>query len=99
MDNLPDNACHPKGTFVKAGPNLSSYRNPYSNDTWQAVINVRLNGQILNSPGLNLIHQQKKFPCMSTCQIRNSQYITISHMNPKGTIGIHGAEKDLQGEN
>ncbi len=58
-----------------------------------------LNRHELNSPVLNQFCQQKKFPCIKTCQNRIAKYTSLGHTHPKRATGNGQAKRELCGGN
>ena len=89
MNIIPDGIRPPNGTHITPTSHPSVGGNAYSDDTRQAVLNMWLNGDDLYSPALNQLRQQKKFPCIKTCQNWIAQYTLLGHVHPKRATGNH----------
>ncbi len=98
MADPPNNVCPPDGSHITPYPHPSQGGHAYRNDIQQTVLTMWLNREDLGSLALDLLYQQKKFPCVATCKNWICQFISHGHVNQKRETGNHLAERELQGE-
>jgi hypothetical protein len=88
----------PNGTRINSKPHPSRGGNAYSQDMREHVIQRHINNLPVTTPAINLLREEKKYPCISTCKSWVKQYNEIGHIRPKRPTGNHYAMREVKGE-
>lgn len=87
----------PNGVRVESGPHPSRGGTPYSQEVREMVIWRFVNNLPLNTPEINAMRAEKKFPCLSTCNNWIAQYVEEGNVDPKRRTGNMFAEREILG--
>ena len=88
----------PNGTRQVAPKHPSRGGNPYSDDMRRQVLEMHLNGFDLDTPELNALREEYKFPCLDTCRNWIDIFYETGDILPKRATGNNHAEREIQGE-
>ena len=87
----------PNALTVPPGPHPSRGGTPYSREVRDLVIWRYLNNLPLNSPEIDAMRAEKKFPCLSTCNNWIQQYLIHGNIHPKRHTGNGTAQREILG--
>ena len=89
----------PAGTReVDSQPHPSRGGNPYKDETRRMVLEYHLQGVDLDSPDINAIRANRKFPSLSTCRRWIELYYLTGDIFPKRASGNNCAVRELKGQ-
>ena len=77
----------PNGTRQVAPKHPSRGGNPYSDDMRRQVLEMHLNGFDLDTPELNALREEYKFPCLDTCRNWIDIFYETGDILPKRAMG------------
>lgn len=89
-----------RGVRVSEQQHASRGGRPYPKEVREMVIAMILNGGIdaVNTPQINQLRADKKFPCLVTCRRWLRQYLAIGHIRPFRNAGSRTATREVRGE-
>jgi hypothetical protein len=89
-----------RGVRVAARAHASRGGRPYEKEMREMVIAMIQNGGIeaVNTPEINLLRADKKFPCLVTCRRWLRQWLTVGHIRPFRRTGGRPATREIRGE-
>jgi hypothetical protein len=72
----------------------------YPKEVREMVISMMQRGGIeaVNTPAINQLRHEKKFPCLVTCRKWLRQYLTLGHIRPLRNTGNRVATREIRGE-
>lgn len=88
----------PRGTYTNDKPHPSRGGNPYSNDMRDDVVTRWRIGQPLDTPELNALRNEYKYPSIWSCERWIEQVHQVGHCRPKFATGNHDPFRDVNGQ-